>query len=321
MAVKNLTHKIVKVRGMLHKDMLINTIMGRITIAVIVLSLLLAACARTSQPNPALMTSAPTENAPMVAEIILATTTSTQDSGLLDVLIPLFERQSPYRVKTIAVGSGQALQMGRDGNADMLLVHSPAAEKAFMEAGYGLDRRPVMHNDFILLGPASDPAGAAQADNVAEALRRIASTGSLFYSRGDDSGTHKMELNLWQKAAIQPAGDWYQETGQGMGATLKIASERQAYTLSDRGTYLANRQQLELIIVFEGDPALLNVYHVITVNPAGHPAVNLEGARAFAEFLVSAETQAIIGQFGVERFGQPLFFPDANKKEEELGVP
>lgn len=285
-----------------------------------VLLLVLTACVQISQPNPPLQ-STPVGQTTTVQEIILATTTSIQDTGLLDVLIPLFEAQNPYRVKTIAVGSGQALKMGEDGNADVLLVHSPEAEKAFMEAGFGLERLLVMHNDFVLVGPENDPAGAAQADSAARALYRIASIGLPFISRGDDSGTHKMELSLWQKAGIQPGGDWYQETGQGMVATLKVASERQAYTLSDRGTYLANREQLDLIVVFEGDPALLNIYHVITVNPAGRPWVNLQGARAFAAFLVAPTTQTFIGQFGVDRFGQPLFTPDAGKTEEELGVP
>jgi len=256
-----------------------------------------------------------------VDEIILATTTSTQDTGLLDVLIPLFEAQNPYQVKTIAVGSGQALKMGEEGNADVLLVHSPAAEKAFMQAGFGLERLLVMHNDFVLVGPLADPAGVAQAGHVLQALQGIARTGAPFISRGDDSGTHKMELSLWQKAGIQPSGAWYLETGQGMAATLKIASEQQAYTLSDRGTYLALREQLDLKILLEGDPALLNIYHVIIVNPARHPAVNVQGARRFAEFLVSPSTQALIGEFGVEQYGQALFVPDAAKTDDQLGVP
>ena len=243
--------------------------------------------------------------------VILATTSSTQDSGLLDELLPLFEKQSGYSVKPIAVGSGQAMAMGRRGEADVLLVHSPEAEKALMADGFGLNRRIVMHNDFILVGPAADPAGLAKLGAVA-CFQRIADSKALFMSRGDNSGTHAQELKLWKAAGLAPEGQaWYQQTGQGMGQTLAIAAEKRAYTLSDRGTYLALRKKLGLPILHEGDPALRNVYHVIEVNPTRFPKVNAAGARAFADFMVSKPVQARIKEFGMAAYGSPLFFPDA----------
>lgn len=243
--------------------------------------------------------------------LILATTTSTQDSGLLDVLIPRFEAQSGYQVKTIAVGSGQALKMGEEGNADVLLVHSPGAEEAFMQAGWGKDRARVMHNDFVLLGPPADPAQIRGLD-VTTALRRVAEKGALFVSRGDDSGTHALEVSLWRRLNVNPHGQpWYLETGQGMGNTLMVAAEKQAYTLSDRGTFLAYRTNVALEVLVEGDSELQNLYHVITVNPERWPQVNYAGAVAFMTFLVHPETQNLIATFGVEQYGQPLFFPDA----------
>lgn len=256
---------------------------------------------------------------PAAKEIILATTTSTQDSGLLDVLIPIFEGRSGYTVKTVAVGTGQALKMGEDGNADVLLVHAPAAEKELMDGGFGAERLLVMHNDFVIVGPADDPAGIKGDVSAVEALVKIASAAAAFVSRGDDSGTHKAELALWKSGEIDPQGDWYIESGQGMGATLKIAGEKAAYTLTDRATYLATRQGLGLEILVEGDPVLLNVYHVITVNPEKWPKVNNAGATAFAQFLIDGETQKVIGEFGVDKYGQPLFFPDADKTDADLG--
>jgi len=244
-------------------------------------------------------------------ELILATTTSTQDSGLLDTLIPLFEQQTGYHVKTIAVGSGQALRMGEQGEADVLLVHSPEAEEAFMAAGHGVDRRLVMHNDFIIVGPAADPAGISGLKSASEALAKISQAGSLFLSRGDNSGTNALELKLWKVAGVAPSGSWYQETGQGMGQTLVIASDKRGYTLSDRGTFLAQHQKLDLAVLVEGDPGLFNVYHVIVVNPSQHPQVNVEGARSFARFVTSTAIQDIIRSFGADRVGQPLFVPDA----------
>jgi tungstate transport system substrate-binding protein len=252
--------------------------------------------------------------------IILATTTSTQDSGLLDVLIPMFEKKTGYFVKTIAVGSGQAMAMGQKGEADVLLVHSPAAEKKFVEEGYGINRRLVMHNDFVIVGPTVDPAKIKGIKSAVETFKRIASTDSLFMSRGDNSGTHSQEKAIWKAAAINPEGQkWYQQTGLGMGQTLNVAAEKKAYTLTDRGTYLALKKQLGLDILAEGDAILLNIYHVIEVNPAKWPKVNSAGAKAFADFMVAQETQGVIKTFGVDKFGSPLFFPDAGKKVEELG--
>jgi tungstate transport system substrate-binding protein len=258
--------------------------------------------------------------APKQKNIILATTTSTQDTGLLDVLIPIFEKQTGFFVKTIAVGSGQAMAMGQKGEADVLLVHSPDAEKKFVEEGYGINRRLVMHNDFIIVGPPSDPAKIRGVKSSAEAMKMIAAAGSLFLSRADNSGTHVKEKALWKKAGINPVGQkWYQETGLGMGQTLNVAAEKKGYTLTDRGTYLALKKNLGLDILVEGDADLLNIYHVIEVNSAKWPKVNAEGARAFADFIVSKKTQAVIKTFGVDKYGSPLFFPDAGKKEEDLG--
>jgi tungstate transport system substrate-binding protein len=254
--------------------------------------------------------------------LILATTTSTQDSGLLDVLIPMFEAESGYTVQTVAVGSGQAMKMGEEGNADVLLVHAPASEVTFMKNGFGRDRALVMHNDFIIAGPISDPAGI-QGMAAVDALKAITLGNTLFVSRGDDSGTHKAELTLWDKAQFDPqaaAPAWYLETGQGMGASLIVASEKGAYILTDRATYLANKDNLQLDILVEGDHTLLNVYHVITVNPDKWPQVNYAGAVAFSDFMAAAATQEIIGQFGIDKYGQPLFYPDADKTDADLGL-
>jgi len=252
--------------------------------------------------------------------VILATTTSTQDSGLLDVLVPLFEKESGFQVKTISVGSGQAMKMGEKGEADVLLVHSPDAEKKFMAEGFGASRRLVMHNDFIILGPAADPA-RVKGSKAAEAMKRIAQAGALFASRGDNSGTHTKEKGLWKAAGIDPEGQkWYQQTGLGMGQTLNVAAEKKAYILTDRATYLSLKKGLGLEILVEGDGKLLNIYHVIELNTIRWPKVNAKGARAFADFMVAKKTQEIIGRFGVDRFGAPLFFPDAGRKPESLGL-
>ncbi len=232
--------------------------MKRILPILLILTIL-SSCAPAALANP---------------NLILATTTSTQDSGLLDVLIPLFEAESGYKVQTVAVGSGQAMKMGEEGNADVMLVHAPAAEVTFMQNGFGRDRALVMHNDFVIVGPASDPAGV-KGLAAADALKAVSAGSAEFISRGDDSGTHKAELTLWTKAAFEPKGQaWYLESGQGMGATLTIASEKEAYTLTDRATYLANKVNLQLEILVEGDTALLNIYHVITVNPEKWSKVN-----------------------------------------------
>ena len=257
---------------------------------------------------------------PQQKNIILATTTSTQDSGLLDVLLPIFEKTTGYFVKTIAVGSGQAMAMGQKGEADVLLVHSPEAEKKFVAEGYGVNRRLVMHNDFVIAGPNTDPAGIKGSRSSIEAFRKIAAANAVFMSRGDNSGTHAEEKTIWKAAGINPEGQkWYQQTGLGMGQTLSVAAEKKTYTLADRGTYLALKKNLGLDILAEGDAALLNIYHVIEVNPAKWPKVNSAGAKAFADFVVSRQAQNVIGKFGVEKYGSPLFFPDAGKKDNALG--
>ena len=241
--------------------------------------------------------------------ITLGTTTSAQDSGLLDVLVPKFKAQTGIDVKVIAVGSGQALELGRRGDADILLVHDPAGEERFMADGRGSRHAPLMANDFILVGPAADPAKIKEASSISDAFQRLAKTGSLFVSRGDESGTHQKERLIWKQAGIEPAGDWYIRAGAGMGQVLRMAGQKRAYTLSDRGTFLAQKQGLDLVILREGDAILENPYSIILVNPANHPGIHAEGAKRFADFLLSPETQKLIGEFGVDRFGQPLFYP------------
>ncbi|HXF51242.1 MAG TPA: substrate-binding domain-containing protein [Dehalococcoidia bacterium] len=254
-------------------------------------------------------------------DVILATTTSTVDSGLLDALVPVFERQTGYHLKYVGVGSGAALAMAERGDADAVLSHAPDAERELVDKGVVVNRRLVMHNDFVLVGPSDDPAGVRNAGSATAALLAIARSGSTFISRGDNSGTHQLELRLWERAGFDPTSDAaYVESGQGMGQTLQLASARRAYTLTDRGTFLALRDTLDLQPLLEGDPALLNVYHVMQVNPDRFPGVNAEGARAWVEFLVSDEAQRIIGSFGVDRFGQALFTPDAGKSEAALGL-
>jgi tungstate transport system substrate-binding protein len=255
--------------------------------------------------------------------LILATTTSTQDSGLLDVLVPLFEQQTGYKVKVVAVGTGAALQMGQQGNADVLLVHAPSSEVTYMKGGFGKDRLLVMHNDFIIVGPTSDPAGIKGTASAVDAFKKIAAASAPFISRGDQSGTNTKELALWKSAGLDPAGQkptWYVESGQGMGATLTIASQKNAYTLTDRATYLANKASLQLDILVEKDTSLLNVYHVITVNPDKWPKVNYTGAMAFAKWITDPATQDVIGKFGVDKYGQQLFIPDATKTDADLGL-
>lgn len=238
--------------------------------------------------------------------VILATTTSTVDSGLLDVLVPMFEQKTGYQVKTVAVGTGQALAMGEKGDADVLLVHSPAAEQKLVDSGVAIDRHYIMYNDYVLLGPKDDPAGVRGISSASEALATIAEIGSVFVSRGDDSGTHKKEQILW---ATQPQGTWYIEAGAGMSATLAIAEEKQAYTLSDRGTYLAYKKNLSLIVLVEGDEPLLNPYHVMRVDQVRFKHVNEKGATKFIEFMLSEEVRKIILSFGVDKYGEALFIP------------
>lgn len=257
--------------------------------------LLTAGCAPPPEPRP----------------LTLATTTSTRDTGLLDALLPAFERRTGIPVKVIAVGTGMALELGRRGDADVLLAHAPAAEQAFMDEGHGAERHAVMHNDFVLVGPPGDPAGIRGMPSIIDAFRRIAATEAPFVSRGDDSGTHKKERQIWSDSGVRPAGIWYIEGGSGMSAILGMADHKQAYTLTDRGTFLSQRSRLELEVLLEGDPLLRNPYAVIVVNPDNHPTVNAEAARKFAAFLLEPETQQAIGRFGVEEYSQPLFFPDA----------
>ena len=251
--------------------------------------------------------------------VILSTTTSTQDSGLLDVLVPLFEQKTGYTVKTIAVGTGQALALAARGEADVVLAHAPSLEKKYVADGKMLDRRLVMYNDFVIIGPADDPAKIKGMKKAADAMKAIASTGSRFVSRGDNSGTHVLEKSLWKLAGVEPQGAWYIEAGQGMGATLGIADDRKAYTLTDRGTYLAFQKRVRLPILVEGDKPLLNIYSVMRVNPSNGPRINSAGGAAFAEFVLSPETQAVIKTFGVEKCGQPLFVPVAGASEAEIG--
>ena len=251
--------------------------------------------------------------------IVLATTTSTQDSGLLDVLVPAFEEAEGYSVKTVAVGSGQAIEMGRRGEADVVLAHSPEAEEELMASGVAGDRRVVMHNDFVVVGPRSDPAGAQGAKAV-EAFRRIARRQAPFVSRGDESGTHAKELSLWADAGVRSRGGWYQETGSGMGATLAVAAEKEAYTLTDRGTYLSNAQARQLALVVDGGQGLLNLYHVIDIDSDAGERVNAAGGDAFAKWVVSRPAQRIIGSFGRDEYGEALFTPDAGRSDAEIAA-
>jgi tungstate transport system substrate-binding protein len=250
--------------------------------------------------------------------VILATTTSTQDSGLLDVLVPLFEKTTGYTVKTLSVGTGQALALAAKGEADVALVHAPALEKKYVAEGKLGSRRLVMYNDFVIMGPADDPAKIKGLPKAADAMKRIAESRSRFVSRGDKSGTNILELALWTQARVEPRGAWYIESGQGMGQTLGIANDRRAYTLSDRGTYLAFQKLVDLPILVEKDRPLLNLYSVMEVNPANGPRVNVVGGKAFAEFMLSPETQAVIRTFGADKYGQALFVPVAGKRDEDF---
>ena len=262
---------------------------------------------------------------PTQKSVILSTTTSTQDSGLLGVLVPLFEKQTGYSVKTVSVGTGQALALAAKGDADVALVHAPSLEKQYVAEGKLLNRRLVMYNDFVIIGPKEDPAKVRSSKSASGALKAIEQAKVSFVSRGDNSGTHILEKSLWKAAGIEPKGSWYMEARQGMGATLGIANERNAYTITDRGTYLALRNRVSplrnrvsLRILIEGDRALLNIYSVMEVNPANGPRINSVGGKAFADFMVAPETQNVIRNFG-KKFGQSLFVPVAGKKDEELG--
>jgi tungstate transport system substrate-binding protein len=276
---------------------------GRALAGVLLLVLLLAISAAAQAPS---------------RTVIVSTTTSTQDSGLLDVLVPLFEKKTGYSVKTISVGTGQALALAARGEADVTLAHAPAVERKYVEDGKLQHRRLVMYNDFIIIGPEADPAGIKGETRATAALKKIADKAARFVSRGDKSGTHTLELALWKQAGVTPAAPWYIESGQGMGATLGIADDRQAYTLTDRATALAFAKRVKLQTMVEGDRPLLNIYSVMEVNPANGPRVNAAGGKAFADFMLAPETQAVIKTFGVDRYGQALFVPIAGKTDEDF---
>jgi tungstate transport system substrate-binding protein len=261
-----------------------------------------------AEDTPATVAPENTTSEVETSDVILASTTSTQDSGLFDVLIPAFEEAYPqYVVNVVAVGTGEALKLGEQKDADVLLVHAKASEEEFVANGYGIERRDVMYNDFVIVGPADDPAGVKGMTDASDAFKKIFDAQATFISRGDDSGTHKKELAIWEEAGVTPGGGWYLETGQGMGDTLRIASEKQGYTLADRATWLSMLDALDLEIVVEGDKALFNQYGVIVVTDA----TNLEGGRAFADWIVSSEGQEVIKNHGVEEYGQALFVPNA----------
>lgn len=276
--------------------------------AALAVLLSLTACGGTNQDA----------SSPDAKSLILATTTSTQDSGLLDELLPAFTADTGWHVKPLAVGSGQAIELGRRGEADVLLVHSPEAEEKFVAEGTAGPRTLVMHNDFVLVGPKDDPAGIRGVP-AAEAMRKIATAQAGFVSRGDDSGTNAREKQLWEQNQIVPTGQWYRSTGQGMGATLRVASETSAYTLTDRATYLSQKGNLALEVLNEGDRALLNIYHVIELTKRAGDRVQPDAAKAFADWITGPKAQKMIGEFGVEDAGQALFVPDAGKDESSLG--
>ncbi|HLF50208.1 MAG TPA: substrate-binding domain-containing protein [Methylomirabilota bacterium] len=266
----------------------------------------------------ALLLLLPAAGQAQTATVILSTTTSTQDSGLLDVLVPMFEKKTGLTVKTISVGTGQALALAARGEADVTLAHAPSVERRYVEEGKLLNRRLVMYNDFVIIGPAEDPARIRGLPKAPDAMRRIAQSQSRFVSRGDKSGTHTLETALWKQAGVEPKGAWYLESGQGMGQTLGIAEERRAYTITDRGTWLAFQKRVNLPVLVEKDRPLLNLYSVMEVNPANGPRINAAGGKAFADFMLSAEVQAVIKAFGADKYGQPLFVPVAGKKDEDF---
>lgn len=296
--------------------------------ALVALLLLLAACGAppAAAPTEAPPAAAPAQQAPTAAAagaqslvLRLATTTSTADSGLLEAILPVFEQQTGARVEVVAVGTGQALELGANGDADVVLVHARSREEKFVTDGDGVNRRDVMYNDFVIVGPGGDPAGITGAASAKEAFAAIAAAGATFASRGDDSGTHTKEKGIWASAGITPTQElaWYKSLGQGMGETLITANELGAYTLADRGTWLAMKENLPTMAILVGgatvgdnpDKALLNPYGVIPVNPERHPGVNAALAEQFAAWLVGPEAQQLIGAYGVEKFGQALFHP------------
>ncbi len=303
-------------------------LLERIT-PLIALVLVAAACSSAASPSP--QASAPVASAAAASAaasgaaipagssaLILATTTSLQDSGLLDVLVPAFEKASGYTVKTVAVGTGQALTMGQQGNADVLFVHAPTQEQAFVDAGWGVDRRLVAHNYFWIVGPAADPAGISGTASAVDAFKKIAASAATFVSRGDSSGTNTKELSLWKSAGITPSGSWYVQSGQGMGPTLQIASEKGGYTLTDTATFLANQSNLSLQALVKSDSSLINIYSVIAVNPAKWPKVNAVGAKAFEDYVTGTAGQQVIATFGTDTYGVALFNADAGKDYSSL---
>ncbi len=285
----------------------------------------LAGCSTTTttmQQLTTTVTATPTTPKPANPQLILATTTSTRDTGLLDLLVPMFEQQTGYQVKTVAVGSGAAIAMGQQGQADVLLVHMPDSELKLVQDGYGINRRLVMHNDFVIVGPKADPAGITGMTDPVAAMKKIADSQSLFVSRDDNSGTNGYELSLWSQLGITAKGQsWWLSTGQGMGATLVIASEKNGYTISDRGTYLTffNSKVINSVLLVQNPTVMVNPYHVIQVNPAKFTGINAAGAQAFSDFMVAPATQAAIGAFGLITYGQALFIPDAGKTEASIG--
>jgi tungstate transport system substrate-binding protein len=283
-----------------------------------ILLVLVGACSESTKPGetpkqdeePAEAGTPAKGETPKQAESIkMATTTSTDNSGLLAELLPAFKEKTGIEVKVIAVGTGAAIKLGENGDVDVILVHARAAEDKFVADGFGVNRRDVMHNDFIIVGPGEDPAGVKGMKDVAEALKKLAGSGGSFVSRGDDSGTHKKELSLWEAAGIQPSGEWYMSAGQGMGAVLNIANEKRAYTITDRGTYIAYKGKIDLPILVEGDKRLFNPYGVIAVNPRKHAHVKYDEVMKFIEWLTSEEGQKLIG--GFKKDGEVLFYPDA----------
>ena len=307
-----------------------------VMIILLLFALVLSGCAKPAptetlpetQPEPAAVEPTPVPPTTQRAKLILATTTSTEDSGLLNVILPDFREKFNVDIDVIAVGTGQALTLGQDGNADVLLVHARAREDEFMDAEHGVRREDVMYNDFVIIGPESDPAGILGLTNAAEAMLKIAETESPFISRGDESGTHTKELSVWKAAGIEPSGAWYISAGQGMGEVITMADEQQAYALSDRATYLARSLAgLELVVVTEGDPVLFNPYGVIAVNPNKNPNIHIDLANQFIDWIVSLPTQEKISEFGVTEFGQSLFIAssmqwvEANPSTSKLPLP
>jgi len=287
----------------------------KLLVIMLVLVMVLTAFAGCAKEEPAAQPEEKEGPAEIVGKIILATTTSTQDSGLLDVILPDFTYKTGYEVDVIAVGSGEAMTMGENGEADVLLVHSPAAEKEFVAAGHSPARHDVMYNDFIILGPNDDPAGikTAAPDNAQAAFQKIYDDQVTFVSRGDESGTHKKELSIWTKLELTPSGDWYIESGKGMGDVITMTNEMLGYTLADRATWLNMSEGTDLAIITEGDKDLFNQYGVMVVDPSKNDQINAEGALAFQEWILSEETQALISEYGVDKYGIALFTPNASK--------